>query len=152
MLGPVLEGAFEAADVATPAPPASPTTPAEVPGPGDPTKARDVLQRAMTEGAGVVRSAASLAAARHTVDALSAPVGAAAPSVATGELANLATAARALLDAATVRTESRGAHSRADFPGTDDRWRRRIVHVGGRVAVLAGSGGDARRTGDDADP
>ncbi|MGH9098586.1 MAG: hypothetical protein ACRDWB_14315, partial [Acidimicrobiales bacterium] len=52
-----------------------------------------------------------------------------------GELANLVTAAEALLRSAQVRTESRGAHARADFPETSDRWRRRILHTGGRVIV-----------------
>ena len=93
----------------------------------------------MIEGAGVVRSASSLAAAGATVEALGAEMAAAGPSDrAHGELANLVTAAASVLRSATVRCETRGAHARSDHPDADDRWRRRIVHDAGGVAVLAG--------------
>ncbi len=108
----------------------------------DGQKERDRLQRTMIEGAGVVRSADSLAAAAAAVAEVGAALQAIAASPARrdhGELANLVTAARALLSAATLRTETRGAHARSDFPATEDRWRRRIVHSGDRVAVLTGS-------------
>jgi succinate dehydrogenase/fumarate reductase flavoprotein subunit len=46
-------------------------------------------------------------------------------------LRNLATVADALIAAATAREESRGAHTRVDFPERDDRgWRARAV-IGG---------------------
>jgi L-aspartate oxidase len=96
----------------------------------------------MIEGAGVVRSAGSLAGAAAAVDEVGASLQAIGGSPARrdhGELANLVTAARALLSAATLRTETRGAHARSDFPALEDRWRRRIVHSGDRVAVLTGS-------------
>jgi L-aspartate oxidase len=108
----------------------------------DVQKERDRLQRTMIEGAGVVRSAGSLAGAAATVDEVGASLPAIGGSPARrdhGELANLVTAARALLSAATLRTETRGAHARSDFPAPEDRWRRRIVHSGDRVAVLTGS-------------
>jgi L-aspartate oxidase len=95
---------------------------------GDPAKAREQLQRAMTEGAGVIRSASSMAAAATAVEK-AARVAAAHPGRQAGELANLAVVARALLSAATVRTESRGAHSRAEYPETDPAWRCRLVHA-----------------------
>jgi succinate dehydrogenase/fumarate reductase flavoprotein subunit len=99
-------------------------------------KELDRLQRAMFDGAGVVRDAESLDLAADTVDAVAASVGDGVPTDrAHGELANLATAARALLASATVRTESRGAHARADFPLISDQWRRRILHTGGEVVV-----------------
>jgi L-aspartate oxidase len=107
----------------------------------DVQKERDRLQRTMIEGAGVVRSAGSLAGAAAAV----ADVGASLQAMGGparrdhGELANLVVAARALLSAATLRTETRGAHARSDFPATEERWRRRIVHSGDRVAVLTGS-------------
>ena len=100
-------------------------------------KVREHLQRVMTEGAGVVRSAESLADATRAVGAVADLVGASAPTDrARGELANLATAAASLLSSATVRCETRGAHARSDYPDADPRWRRRIVHVGDRAALL----------------
>ncbi|HWE69265.1 MAG TPA: L-aspartate oxidase [Acidimicrobiales bacterium] len=102
----------------------------------DANKELDRLQRAMFDGAGVVRDAESLDLAAVTVDSVAASVGGGVPTDrAHGELANLATAARALLVSARVRTESRGAHARSDFPEVSDRWRRRILHTGGRVVV-----------------
>ena len=108
----------------------------------DVQKERDRLQRTMIEGAGVVRSAGSLASAAAAVAEVGASLQAIGGSPARrdhGELSNLVTAARALLSAATLRTETRGAHARSDFPASEDRWRRRIVHSGDRVAVLTGS-------------
>jgi len=103
----------------------------------DVTKSRDTLQRAMTRGAGVVRSAESLRAARETVDEIASALGAAPPSAAAGELANLLRLADALLDAALARTESRGAHARREYPETDPAWRRRIAH--GYVGARSGA-------------
>jgi L-aspartate oxidase len=103
----------------------------------DVTKTRDQLQRVMTEGAGVVRSAESLAASASAVNAIGAAVGTATPpDRAHGELANLVTAARSLLSSAMVRTETRGAHARSDHPDSSDQWRRRIVHIGDQVTLL----------------
>jgi len=99
----------------------------------DVAKLRDTLQRAMTRGAGVVRSAESLRVARDVVDETASVLGAAATSAGAGELANLLRLADALLDAALARTETRGAHARSDYPDTDPAWRRRIVH--GHVAA-----------------
>jgi L-aspartate oxidase len=84
----------------------------------DPVKGREVLQRAMTSGAGVVRSAASLAAAAEEVAQL-------APGP--GELANLVDVARALIASATAREESRGGHRREDFPATSEVFSHRFV-------------------------
>ena len=95
-------------------------------------KLRDSLQRTMTGGAGVVRSAESLDAAAADVADLAAALGDRTTSVAAGELGNLLQMADALLVSARTRTESRGAHSRSDFPETDPQWRRRQVH--GHVA------------------
>jgi L-aspartate oxidase len=72
---------------------------------------RDALQRTMTVHAGVLRSAESLAIA----------AGACAGDVlgddpAAWELRNLVTVGRALCAAALAREESRGAHTRRDFP------------------------------------
>jgi L-aspartate oxidase len=109
----------------------------------DVTKTRDRLQRAMMEGAGVVRSAGSLAGAGATVDALDAEMGLAIPvDRAHGELVNLVTVATRVLRSADLRRETRGAHARSDFPEASDGWRRRIVHDEEGMAVLAGPGAD----------
>ena len=97
----------------------------------DVTKLRDVLQRAMTRGAGVVRSAESLTAARDVIDEVATALGDPGGSVRAGELANLLQVADALLVAAEARTESRGAHARREYPDTDRTWRRRLVFAPG---------------------
>ena len=84
----------------------------------DPSKARDRLQRAMTEGAGVLRTAASLAEVDATLNTV--------PDD-DPEVRNLKTVAHALVTAATARAESRGAHTRTDFPATDPDFRLRLV-------------------------
>jgi L-aspartate oxidase len=87
-----------------------------------------MLQRAMTRGAGVVRSAQSLGGARAAVDELADVLGDPDGSVRAGELANLLQLADALLVSAELRTESRGAHFRREYPDTDPAWRRRLVY------------------------
>jgi L-aspartate oxidase len=94
----------------------------------DVTKARHRLQRAMTEGAGVLRSTQSLAAAAEEVADAAATAAACPPGRASGEVANLAVVAVALLRAADARTETRGAHARIEFPELGPEWRRRLVH------------------------
>jgi L-aspartate oxidase len=90
---------------------------------GEVDKRRHRLQQAMTIGAGVIRSEASLATAHAVVEEVAGP----GRGPATWELANLVEMARAVLAAATARRESRGAHSRSDFPGQDPALRCRLV-------------------------
>jgi L-aspartate oxidase len=105
----------------------------------DITKTREWLQRVMIEGAGVVRSRTSLAAAGSAVDAIDTAMGGVTPvDRSHGELANLVTAAQSLLRSASVRHETRGAHARSDYPETAEGWRRRIVHDHDGVAVVPG--------------
>jgi L-aspartate oxidase len=105
----------------------------------DVAKTRDQLQRTMIEGAGVVRSAGSLAGAGRAVDTIGTVIGPGpAPDRAHDELVNLVTAAKSVLASATVRCETRGAHARSDYPAASDRWRRRIVHTDQGVVVLDG--------------
>ncbi len=110
----------------------------------DIAKLRDSLQRAMTGGAGVVRSAASLDAAAEGVADVVAALGDRTASVAAGELGNLVQLADALLASARTRTETRGAHARSDHPATDAAWRRRLVHGGLPVDGAPVDGGPAR--------
>jgi len=81
---------------------------------------RPVLQRAMTRGAGVLRSAETLAATAATIVGLGATRGR--PATASWEATNLVTVATALVAAATAREETRGCHWREDFPATRDEW------------------------------
>src|SRR5436190_5014565 len=83
------------------------TSPA-TPGDGDTPVAREELQRLMTHEAGVLRDAASL---ERAATQLATMAGADDP-----EVRNLVTVSTALVDAARARTESRGTHTRLDFP------------------------------------
>jgi L-aspartate oxidase len=83
---------------------------------------RDDLQRTMTLHAGVLRDATSL----H--EAASACAGeVVGDDLSSWELRNLATVGRALCAGALAREESRGAHTRADFPATSAALRCRFV-------------------------
>jgi L-aspartate oxidase len=79
------------------------------------------LQRAMTSGAGVVRSAASLESARESL------ASAAASARRASELDNLVSLGDALVAAALARQETRGGHRRADFPETSASFSHRFV-------------------------
>ncbi|HKT02587.1 MAG TPA: L-aspartate oxidase [Rugosimonospora sp.] len=86
---------------------------------------REPLQQAMTAGAGVLRSAESLAGTAGTLAAMAEPGDR--PYTASWEAANLLTVASALVAAATRREETRGCHWREDFPLADDRWRGHLL-------------------------
>ena len=88
--------------------------------------ARARLQHAMTAGAGVVRSAASLEATRAVVAEVREGLGTVGSS-ADAELHDLVDVAEALLVAAMVREESRGAHTREDHPERDPAFLLRLV-------------------------
>jgi L-aspartate oxidase len=92
----------------------------------DLSKRRERLQRAMTEGAGVLRSAPSLEAARTVVEEVTSSASGIGREA--GELANLGVLARAVLDSALARTETRGAHARREYPEAGPAWRCRLVH------------------------
>ncbi len=88
--------------------------------PLDAVKARSNLQTAMTSGAGVLRSASSLADTALVLESLTSAVDA--------EVRNLVAVGLAVVLAASTREESRGAHNRTDFPDVDEgRFCRRLV-------------------------
>jgi L-aspartate oxidase len=77
----------------------------------------------MTREAGVLRDAASL---ERAATELAAMAGAADP-----EIRNLVTVSSALVDAARARTESRGTHTRLDFPEPSSDFLGRFVFGSG---------------------
>jgi L-aspartate oxidase len=89
---------------------------------------REALQRAMTRGAGVLRSAESLRATAATLREVG--DGAFGTGTAAWELTNLVTVASALVAAGYARRETRGCHWREDFPSPDDVW---LGHVLGAI-------------------
>ncbi|MEU6007380.1 L-aspartate oxidase [Streptomyces sp. NPDC047453] len=97
---------------------------------------RFAIQRIMTEGAGVLRSAASLARAAGRLELLHAEARSALeengktaePGVDTWEATNLMCVSGVLVAAARLREETRGCHWREDRAERDDsHWRRHIV-------------------------
>jgi len=91
------------------------------PSPGS-VPSREELQRVMTVEAGVLRSAESLA--RAAAACASDPTD---EDPAGWELRNLLTVGRAVCAAASAREESRGAHTRTDFPDASEALRVRFV-------------------------
>ncbi|MFF4578342.1 L-aspartate oxidase [Streptomyces sp. NPDC001389] len=126
-----------AEDIASRAPEGSgPGIPVPATGPLQPATARYEVQRIMTQGAGVVRSAESLREAAEALETLyttalgelEAHGKTAEPGVDTWEATNLLCVARVLVAAAQRRAETRGCHWREDHPGRDDdAWRRHLV-------------------------
>jgi L-aspartate oxidase len=118
---------------------------------------RSATQQAMSAGAGVLRSAESLA---RTAGQLSALLGHADgdPRAEAWEATNLQQVASVLAEAAARREETRGSHWREDFPSADDRsWCVRQVaqatadgvtlsrrRVAGQAGVAAGPATDRR--------
>jgi L-aspartate oxidase len=90
---------------------------------------RTSLQVALTANAGVIRDAASLKAAEQAIGVIAA-AGHPAGGLGAGdaELANLVVLARALVEGASEREESRGAHTRSDFPASSEQFLVRFVH------------------------
>ncbi|MFE3220313.1 L-aspartate oxidase [Streptomyces antimycoticus] len=123
--------------------PARPAATAEQPYTGAPgeapllaSEARYEIQHIMTHGAGVLRSAESLARAADRLESVHDAAAAqlrrdgktAEPGVETWEATNLHLVARVLVAAALRREETRGCHWREDRPARDDAaWRRHLL-------------------------
>jgi L-aspartate oxidase len=86
---------------------------------------RPDLQRAMTAGAGVLRSVESLASAGAALTGLGASRDE--PRTPAWEATNLLTVAATLVAAADARRETRGCHWREDHPDPDDEWRGHLL-------------------------
>ena len=84
-------------------------------------KRRLQVQRAMTAGAGTVRSAASLARTEAQLAELAAADDGKKGGPKSWEATNLLHLGRALTLAASLREETRGGHVREDFPERDDQ-------------------------------
>ncbi|MBT2403394.1 MULTISPECIES: L-aspartate oxidase [unclassified Streptomyces] len=113
-----------------------PGIPVPATGPLQPAEARYEIQRIMTDGAGVLRSAESLRTAAEALEGLYATAltelesqgKTAVPGTETWEATNLLCVARVLVAAAQRRAETRGCHWREDHPDRDDAdWRRHLV-------------------------
>ena len=107
--------------------PRASSSPTPATGPADPDW-YDRLRQAMWIGAGLERDGAGITAAQRALDDLEP-----APDE-TG--ANLRQLGVAILRAAAVRTESRGAHFRRDYPESDARQARRLVWCAERVVEM----------------
>ena len=86
---------------------------------------RGEMQRAMSRGASVVRTKDSLSKTLETLNRLKDATTIYA-NVDAWETTNLYLLATAITRSALERTESRGSHTRDDFPETSEAWRKRI--------------------------
>jgi L-aspartate oxidase len=133
LLEAVVMGRVTAADLADPPlvwpegplAPARPLVLGDAPG----AEVRAAVQRIMWEDCGVERDADGLARAARALDRLPAP--------AEPEAAGLVEVARMTVAAAARRTESRGAHFRADHPAPDPAQAHRTGWCGGAPFEIA---------------
>ncbi len=116
-----------------------------LPDPGEPVRdqsrevllipsVRDQISASMTQGAGVLRTAKSLGNTSSDLLRLGAQASSE-PCVEAWEATNLHLVASALVEAATIREETRGSHWREDFPQTSPEWQKRVL------LALDGDGG-----------
>ncbi len=104
------------------------------------------LQAIMSDDVGPLRTGAKLRRALAGIEALAAELGARPAGTGAAfdlrrlewfDLRNMLTVARAVAEAALVRTESRGAHQREDCPQTLPQWRlhQRVTMHGGELQI-----------------
>ncbi|WP_186394970.1 L-aspartate oxidase [Stappia sp. TSB10GB4] len=92
-------------------------------------EAISLLRRTMADGVGVVRTAEGLTAALAVIDALEA-------RCTRRSIRNMMTAGKTVAAAALLRRESRGSHSRADYPQEDAAFARRSYLTASDVAAV----------------
>ena len=95
----------------------------------------DQIQHLMTERAGVLRSGPGLAEAAEALAKIG-DLQSTRPSLAAWEATNLHTLASALVEAAEMRTETRGSHWREDYPESSEGWRGHLVVTVGADTVI----------------
>jgi len=88
---------------------------------------KDRLRAVMTRQAGPLRDAAGLEEAAGWLDGLPSWNRAALDTVADMELANMLEVSRLIVQAATARQESRGAHYRLDYPQAGTAWEKHMI-------------------------
>ncbi len=100
--------------------------------------ARATLQQAMTSFAGMVRSEGGLSEAATVIAGLSRLLEVSLRRAEEFEVQNMVTVAALITHAARVRAETRGAHSRVDFPDRDDaHWAGHLVWQRGAAPRFA---------------
>ncbi|MBE1464501.1 L-aspartate oxidase [Kibdelosporangium phytohabitans] len=104
---------------------ADPRAAGKAPLPTAPVADRDVLQRVMSRYAGIGRDAEGLAVVGSVLDVSA--VDTLLKTKQRVEDAALTLVARALIAAASARTESRGCHVRTDYPDTDPAWQHSLA-------------------------
>nr|WP_042185876.1 L-aspartate oxidase [Kibdelosporangium sp. MJ126-NF4]CEL16943.1 L-aspartate oxidase [Kibdelosporangium sp. MJ126-NF4] len=104
---------------------ADPRAAVRAPVPSAPVADRDVLQRVMSRYAGIGRDGEGLAVVGSVLDVSA--VDTVLRTRQRVEDAALTLVARALIAAASARTESRGCHVRTDFPDSDAAWQHSLA-------------------------
>ncbi len=103
----------------------------------EPAAVRGALQRVMSSDCGVVRDADGLQLASETLgDLAHLADDLPARNIASYEVINLLRVSRAIVASAAQRTESRGSHTRREFPDTSDALLGRFVARGGAEPVF----------------
>jgi len=103
----------------------------------DPDDLRGALQRVMSADCGVVRDADGLELAGETLTDLARLADdLPARTIASYEVIDLLRVSRAIVASAAERTESRGSHTRSDFPETSDALLGRFVSRGSTAPVF----------------
>ena len=108
---------------------------------------RKTVERAMTAGSGVVRSADSLAATAARLGALAAGADGVEGGPKSWQTTNLLQLGQVLTHVAALREETRGGHVRSDFPARDDAHWLGQMCIRDSASPARGPGGSRSRGG-----